>query len=82
MGQTLSLFTYELYFEVGHARNTLRTVQFPPQFILKLNVLVGVASDPALAALFPFYYQRIVFVIRQCIDDFVLHQQQISVQKG
>ena len=28
----LSLFTYQLYFEVGHARNILRTVELAPTY--------------------------------------------------
>ena len=39
-------------------------------------------QPPTLEAPFSFYYQGMIFVIRKCIDDFVLHQQQISVQKG
>lgn len=30
LGQILSLFTYQLYFEVGHARNMWRTVELAP----------------------------------------------------
>ena len=32
LGQILSLFTYQLYFEVGHARNILRTVELAPTY--------------------------------------------------
>ena len=82
LGQILSLFTYQLYFEVGHvSRNLWRTVELATKY----NSFWGLTclrQPPTLAALFPFYYQGMVFVIRKCIDDFVLHQQQISVQKG